>query len=80
MTRVFMAEIPSVFGYGLVVFDTSAAAAEKKLRASYYEMRSGFGLREGEASFWTFKEALDYFAGGTSEIELGKTYFDGVRE
>jgi hypothetical protein len=79
VTDLWLAQMPCVFGYGLMVFSTTAKKAEAMLKREYLDWRKGY-LREGEADFYTYDEAMEWFGGSVEEIKLNHIYNDGVRE
>lgn len=72
--RIYLAQMPDCFGYGLCVMDTTESGAERALQRAYRGMKRDFGT-----TTMSYKEALEYFGGGVEEIELGKVYNDGFK-
>lgn len=71
--KIYLAEMPDCFGYGLCVIDTDRAAAIRALKRTYRDMRRSY------QSSMSFDQALEYFGGGCREIEPGKVYNDGFK-
>ena len=69
---IWVARIPEVFGYGIVIFEKNEADALKALKKAYYMYRKG----RQYTPVYTFKEAMEYYGGGTKKLELGKDYDD----
>jgi hypothetical protein len=73
MKTIWIAKIPDIFGYGLIVAEVSEDKAMKALKKAFYEWRNSRG------STTTFKEALENWGGGAEEISIGKVYYDNFQ-
>ena len=65
---IWMACMPLIFGYGLIVVDKTEELALKALKKEYYKWRK---FRNGHH---TFKQAYENWSGRSERIELGKVY------
>jgi len=73
METIWLAQIPECFGYGICILDTTENGALVKLRKEYKKMAAGYNCQK------SFNDAMDYFGGSVSEIEIGKSYNDGFK-
>ena len=76
--KIYLAQIPDIFGYGIQILSDCPKTAEKLLKKEYYEWRKA-------ATYYlpshmdTYPKAVDYFGGGVFEIELNRAYYDGFK-
>jgi hypothetical protein len=68
--EVWIGQIPGIFGYGIVVAESSEAECKKALKKHYLACKKSWGYDK------TFTDAMDYFGGGVFKIEMGKMYYD----
>jgi hypothetical protein len=73
MKTVWIATIPDIWGYGLIVADISEEKATKALKKEFYACRKAFN------STTPYAEAFENWGGVIEEITLGKVYSDGFR-
>jgi hypothetical protein len=73
---IWMATIPDIFGYGLIVVDKSEELALKALKKEYYAWKKT-NRKAGYYSDSTFNSSWEDWGGRTEKIELGKAYNDG---
>ncbi len=72
--KLYLAEIPDIFGYGLCVIDTDKHKALNALENAFHR------AKENRNYHRSFRDAVEWFGGGVREIEPGKVYNDGFRE
>ena len=72
--KVFVAQMPGVFGYGLMLVHTDEDAARRLLEKAYDK------ANESRKFDKTFEEAMDFFGGSVKSIKPHKVYFDGFAE
>jgi len=73
-SEVWIGQIPSIFGYGIVVAESSSDACKKALKKHYLACKKSRNYDK------TFADAMDYFGGYVVEITMGKMYYDDFRE
>jgi hypothetical protein len=66
MKTIWIGHIPDIFGYGIMVAETTEDKAMKALKREFDKWDATR----------SFKESLEYFGGGVFEVELGKGYND----
>lgn len=71
--KIWLADMPECFGYGLCVLSHSEDDARRRLKNEYKAMRRAYGYNK------PFDEAMEYFGGSVREIEPGKVYNDGFK-
>lgn len=71
---IWIGQIPEIFGYGIMVAEESEEACLRALKREHKEWK-----RQWNGDF-SFNQAMDYFGGSVSEIELGKGYTDNFYE
>ena len=76
--KIYLAEIPEIYGYGIQILSECPKKAEKLLKKEYYKWRKGtpLGLH---SRIDTYAKAVEYFGGGVSEIKLNQAYHDGFK-
>jgi hypothetical protein len=82
MKTIWIAKIPDIFGYGLIVAEVSedkAMKALKKDKAMKALKKAFYEWRNSRGSTTTFKEALENWGGGAEEISIGKVYYDNFQ-
>jgi len=72
--EIWCGMIPGIYGYGIMVFETSEELARKSLKKHFYVAKKSWN---GEFSF---PKAMDYFGGRIQKVEMDKPYYDNVGE
>jgi hypothetical protein len=72
--EVWVGQIPSIFGYGIMVVESSEAECKKSLKKHYLACKKSWGFDK------TFADAMDWFDGRITKIEMGKMYYDDFGE
>ena len=65
--------IPDIYGYGIVVFETTEELAKKSLKKHFLVAKKA---NHGE---YSFPKAMEWFGGRVFEVEMDKCYDDGIR-
>jgi hypothetical protein len=71
---IYIGQMPEIGGYGISVASFDEKDAMKILRKEYLDWKKHRYMD------MTFKQALEYFGGGVSKIELNKGYYDDFKE
>lgn len=69
---IWVGIIPSIFGYGISVAETTEAKAMTALRKAYAEWKEA-----RPDSSTDFETSFRYWGGYVTEVELGEDYFEG---
>ena len=72
--EVWIGQIPGIFGYGIVVAESSEAECKKALKKHYLACKKSWGYDK------TFTDAMDYFGGMVDKIKMGAMYYDNFGE
>jgi len=72
--EIWCGVIPGIYGYGIVVFETSEELVKKSLRKHFLKFKKGYG---GEMSF---PKAFEYFGGRYMKVEMDNMYYDNIGE
>lgn len=72
--EVWIGQIPGIFGYGIVVAESSEAECKKALKKHYLACKKSWGYDK------TFTDAMDYFGGGVFKIQMGAMYYDEFKQ
>ena len=70
---VWCATIPDIYGYGIVVFETTEDLARKSLKKHFYVAKKAFD------GVYSFPKAFENFGGSIFEVEMDTCYDDGLR-
>jgi hypothetical protein len=73
-SELWVGRMPGIFGYGIMVAESSEADCKKALRKYY------FACKKSRRYDKTFAEAMDYFGGAIVKITMGKMYYDDFGE
>lgn len=83
MSKIWVGQIPDIFGYGLLVLEMSEDKCRKALRKAYNEWAKNYpdtyGRMEGDdgkALRSRFDKAMYQWGGSVMEVEVGKVYCD----
>lgn len=87
---VWIGQIESIFGYGIIVVEDNEYACNKALRKAYNEWvfarqnTDGFEYpdtfdKNGNLVKSRFEQAMEYWGGSVFEVVLGKSYCDGFK-
>jgi hypothetical protein len=84
---IWVGQIGSIFGYGLLVLETSEKACKEALEGKYNEWVDGRGdeddyptqYNEDGTEMTRFEKAMENWGGTVEEVEIGKVYYDGFR-
>ena len=77
--KIWLAQMPDAFKYGFMVLAETREKAESELKKVFFEWRKTASNGGWDCNWWTFDEAMEYFDGSISEIELGRVYNDGFK-
>jgi len=72
--EVWIGRIPGIFGYGIMVAESSEAECKKALKKHYLACKKSWGYDK------TFTDAMDYFGGMVDKIKMGAMYYDNFGE
>lgn len=64
--------IPNIYGYGIIVFETSEELVWKCLKKYFH------AAKKANDGVYGFSKAMDYFGGRVFKIEMNKRYYDGI--
>jgi len=73
-SEVWIGQIPGIFGYGIMVAESSEAECKKALKKHYLACKKSWGYDK------TFTDAMDYFGGMVDKIKMGAMYYDNFGE
>ena len=79
--KIWCGDIPEMCGYGLKVYAFKKEDALKMLKKEFYKLRKMYNWnKQYNRDYYSFENALEYFGGGTYQIQLGVRYDDVNRE
>jgi hypothetical protein len=80
MEKLWVGQIPDIFGYGLLVLEDSEDKCRKALRKAYNDWAKNYpdtyGRMEGKVLRSRFDKAMHHWGGEVRKIEIGKVYYD----
>jgi len=72
--EIWCGMIPNIYGYGIVIFETSEELAKKSLRKHFLAFKKGYG------GILTQPKAMEYYGGRIFQVEMDKLYYDNIGE
>ncbi len=73
MKKIWFANIPEIFGYGICALHETEEGAIKAVKKSFYKWKDQL------PSDSTFESAWEDWGGYTVEVEIGEAYSDNFR-
>ena len=81
MKKVWCGNMPTICGYGLMVYGKSYEEASRLLKRQFYILRERYKLDQNmHSEFYTYDKAMDWFDGRVFEIKFGVRYDECNRE
>jgi hypothetical protein len=72
MGKLYKCELPEVFGYGIVAYDSTKSRAYNLVMGCYIETYKSYNEgRTPKQDGYSFKERFEYYGGNIEEINCG---------